>query len=143
MSTFLTILVAVLGFVLTVAAAVGSVAAFKISRNTETVKNYKENAASWKERSETQQVEIGTQSEKIQAQAQLIAELQGQVHTMQEILSGRTDAKELAELFRTGMSELGGSVGNLATSLSTLSQRVDDTLGEMLRRMDNGDQHAT
>lgn len=124
MSAFLVTLVGILGFILTIAAGVGSVAAFRISRNTETVRTYKENAAAWKERSEQQDVEITDLRSKIADQAKLIADLQGQLHTLSDVVTGRAAITELGQQLAKYMGDLAAQVGNIATTVTEHNQKV-------------------
>jgi predicted RNase H-like nuclease (RuvC/YqgF family) len=128
-------LVSIVGFFVVILGGIGSVAAYRVSKNTDTVKNYKETAQSWKERSESQEAEITELKAKMAERDQHIAQLEGQLHTLRDVVTGRTAVTELGEKLDLTLAELNKQIGLIAESVVSNNQII---LGELRKALPSG-----
>lgn len=116
-SSFLTALISVLGLLVLVGGSIGTVAAIRVGKNTQTVENYEKNAASWKELAEASDAKIEhlqEQNADLQhqnaEQAKLIADLQGKIAVLQDVVTGKTAVETMAQEMRHALTSIGNEV---------------------------------
>jgi hypothetical protein len=89
------ILTAILGAVLAVATVAGTFFAFKTSRTTQLIGVYKGTAEAWEQRAAAHAEEIKELQNQNQDQGRQIADLQGQVTMLKEMVTGHEMLEEL------------------------------------------------
>jgi len=125
-TSLLAVAASILGVLLVAATSVGAWAALRVGKNTQTVANYREAAASWREKSDSQQAEIAdlrqqlsenrTAAAEAQAAASTkVADLEAQVHVLQGVVTGRAQLEALG-------TELNTSVASIREQLATMHQ---------------------
>jgi hypothetical protein len=85
----LAVLLSCLGGLIALATAVGAWAAFKVGRNTQTVRLYREAADAWQRKSEAQDVEIADLQGENGRLAARVAALEGKAETLTELVTGK------------------------------------------------------
>jgi cell division protein FtsB len=93
-STVLIILGSLVGILLVTAGTVGTWAAMRVGKNTQTVSNYREAAQSWQLKSQAQGAEIKElQAENTELRKQ-VADLSGQVGVLRDLITGASAVAE-------------------------------------------------
>lgn len=85
--------IGVTSFCLTAAGIVGM--GFRVGSNTQTMANYRETAASWKEKSDAQEAQITALEKSSAAKDHQIAELQAKVEVLERLVLGESTARAL------------------------------------------------
>lgn len=86
--------IAVLGFLITAAGLVG--VSMRVGRNSQTVANYREAAASWEAKARAQEGQITQLQAADAAKKEQITELTAKVQLLQDMVTGKTAIEQLA-----------------------------------------------
>lgn len=116
--TLISIFGPLLATLLTIAGIIGTWAALRVGKNAQTLKNFRDSADSWKEKSQAQEVEItDLRKENSQLKSE-IAELRGKVSTLGDLVAtaiselaspSNSQHKEVLERLDSIANKLGGS----------------------------------
>lgn len=94
----------VLGFVVAVAALAGT--AWRVGKNTQTVNNYRESAQSWEARAKSYEEDLADVTAKNEDFQRQISEMQGKIHILEEVASGRAAMEALTTQITETVKEL-------------------------------------
>jgi chromosome segregation ATPase len=130
-------IVALVGLLITAATVIGG--SFRVSRNTQTVSNYREAALSWESQSKALEAQVRLFEEQLaerdahartvesQFEAQLaekdarIHELEGRLTTLQDVVTGKAAVEALTTEMRSVRTGLDAVKGDVAAIRETLS----------------------
>jgi len=117
--------VGIASFLLTAAGIVGM--GFRVGSNTQTVKNYRDTAQSYKERADAQEVQISSLQAALANKDHQIAELQAKMEVLERLVLGESTAKALradhAGLARK-MEQAYAELQEVGRGMSTLLERT-------------------
>jgi cell division protein FtsB len=87
-ATIISILIGVLGFVIVAVGGIGAWSALRVGKQTQTVKNFRDAAESWRQKSESQDNRITELENENTELRKVVADLQGQVSVLRDLATG-------------------------------------------------------
>jgi hypothetical protein len=92
----------ILSFVIAVGVLLGT--AWRVGKNTQTVNNYRESALSWETKARAQESELSDVRDQLGDAINQLQEMQGKVHVLEEVASGRAALEAMATQITTLVS---------------------------------------
>jgi N-methylhydantoinase B/oxoprolinase/acetone carboxylase alpha subunit len=115
-ATILTI-AALVTLLITAAGAIGG--SWRLSRNTQSVNIYRENAKAWQDKAELQEAEISELRLSSNVKDEQITDLRARISTLEDMVTGRSLLEQMAADSRTRYGELLNVVAGMRSELRT------------------------
>jgi uncharacterized protein YeeX (DUF496 family) len=122
---------AFIGLIITAATVVGASA--RNSHNAQTLANYRDVARSWKEKSEAQDVAIKELEARDEERERKLADLQGQVTMLRELLTARPAFEQLAGALADLTRQMDTRVTDALAQTSQIRQEIREVHDDVLR----------
>lgn len=126
MSAWVITTAAVLGILLTVAGITGVWLAMRTAQNTQTVRNFRDATASWREKAEALDSDLGSLRTEMAALQGLYVTLQQKYEALQEVVTGKAAIEHLGVQVSDAKSEIILEIRLNRDVLNALSKAKDE-----------------
>jgi hypothetical protein len=120
-------IVALVTLLITAAAGVGG--SWRLSRNTQSVNVYRENALAWQQKAELQSGQITDLQTASAVKDQQIIELKARLSTLEGVVTGKSMIQELSQRLDLRWTELLAQVSELRGGQRQIQERLSITSG--------------
>jgi septal ring factor EnvC (AmiA/AmiB activator) len=115
-------LLAITSLAATAAAAIGG--SWRLSRNTQTVNIYRENAKAWEDKANLQEKEIESLKKDRSEQGTKITQLEHDITQLRDLITSRTLIEQLGKNIEAKQSEVLAQIGTVRADVHMLVERA-------------------